>query len=358
MATAKKLPSGHWRTRVTYTVNGKRKSESFTATTKKESERMAAVFLLDYEKSKENSKIHMTLEEAMNLYIETKSCVLSPSTITGYRVIVKNHLKSLMSLDINEITRIQIQKAINVEASKNSAKTVKNTHGLLSAVMHEYRPDFVFNTTLPQKEKTNIRIPTNSELSLLLSACENDDLYIAIILGAFEGMRRSEICALTWDDVDFNKRLITISKAAVADENNEIVIKAPKSYSGNRVLPIFDTTMQALKKAKKKSGSVIKLKPNQISKEFGKLLKKVKITGVRFHDLRHYFASVLLLLNVPDKYSMELMGHSTTNMLRTVYQHTMEEKHTEISNSINAFFEEKVCHEMCHENKKARYIGL
>ena len=355
MATAKKLPSGSWRVNqyIGKDEDGKRIYKSFTADTKKEAEYMAAEYLIEYEKEQEQA-CKLTLGEAIDLYIDSKIHILSPSTIVGYRGIRKNHLSTLMGQDINEITRQMIQKEISIESSKSSPKTVKNIHGLLSAVMHEYRPDFNFNTKLPQKEKPDIRIPTKEELRLILNACDDKEVYLAVILAAFEGLRRSEICALTWEDINLKKKTITISKAVVVDENKNIVQKNPKSYSGNRVLPIFDAARFVFNGANKKTGRIISLTPNQLSKKYGKVLRKLKIKGLRFHDLRHYFASVLLALNVPDKYAMELMGHSTNNMLKTVYQHTMQDKQNEVTESINNYFSDLMQHEMQHETKKAR----
>jgi len=58
----------------------------------------------------------------------------------------------------------------------------------------------------------------------------------------------------------------------------------------------------------------------------------------RFHDLRHANTSVMLALNIPDKYAMERMGHATNNMLKTVYQHTMDEKRESVSDAIDEYF--------------------
>lgn len=70
--------------------------------------------------------------------------------------------------------------------------------------------------------------------------------------------------------------------------------------------------------------------------------ERLGLPHYRFHDLRHMNASVMLSLNVPDKYAMERMGHSTNNMLKTVYQHTMSEKSVQVANLVDSFFEEKL----------------
>ena len=351
MAKAKKLPSGSWRVNqyVGKDADGKRIYKSFTADTKKEAEFMAAEYVLG--KKNRQKPENITFGEAMDNYIESKNNILSPTTIVGYKNIRKNHLQHLMSIKLSNIDGRMIQQAINQESAQYSAKTIKNIHGLVSAVMLDYDEDLRLRTTLPQKEKPELRIPTQEELDQILYQADDSELYMAIILGAFEGLRRSEICALEWSDINFKNRTITINKAMVVDSNNNIVLKKPKSYSGNRKLPIFNNVYPILVSENKKNGRIITMTPNQLSKRFKALLKQLDIEGLRFHDLRHYFASVLLALNIPDKYAMELMGHATPNMLKEVYQHLMSEKQNEVAHDINSYFDKIMQHEMQHSTK-------
>ena len=72
------------------------------------------------------------------------------------------------------------------------------------------------------------------------------------------------------------------------------------------------------------------------------MCKRYGLPRYRFHDLRHVQASVMLALGVPDKYAMERMGHASTNMLKTVYQHTMKSKSEEVADIVDTFFSEKL----------------
>lgn len=87
------------------------------------------------------------------------------------------------------------------------------------------------------------------------------------------------------------------------------------------------------------SGKITDLSPATISTKFHRITTKLKIPNFCWHDIRHYTASVMLALNVPNQYAMKIMGHSTDNMLKTVYQHTMDDEMKNISNKINAFFD-------------------
>lgn len=346
MAKAKKLPSGSWRVNqyVGKDENGKRIYKSFTASTKKEAEFIAAEYVMKARHSKVPQNI--TLGEAMERYIESKSNILSPSTLKTYNGIKRNGLNDIKNVLLKDLTRELIQKAINNESMNHSPKTVKNIHGLLSATLKEFYPDFVLTTKLPSKIKNELYIPDSKTVSFILEKSKNDqDLHLAILLAAFLGFRRSEICALTWKDVNFNESLVTVSKAIVIDESKNWVEKAPKSFSGNRKIPLPDVVANELLKYKKTTGKIITCTPNNISDNFRNLLKHLDVPHFRFHDLRHYNASIMLAFGIPDKYAMEIMGHATNNMLKNVYQHTFEEKQNQVAKDLNVYFSEIMQHE-------------
>lgn len=350
MAKAKKLPSGSWRVNqyVGKDADGKRVYKSFTADSKKEAEFMAAEYVM-HNKSTWSVE-EMTLGEALDRYIDSKSNILSPSTIRSYKSIRENRLKAIIDTPLTKLTREMVQKAINTEALTHTPKTVKNIHGLLSATLREYYPDLNLTTTLPARIRNDIYIPTADEVNIIIKeTADNADLHLAILLASCLGLRRSEICALTWDDIDFRSSTISITKALVMDSDRNWVTKPPKSYSGNRKIPIPDVVKVELQKYKRPSGKLINSAPNNISDNFCRLLKRLEIPHFRFHDLRHYNASVMLALNIPDKYAMEIMGHATNNMLKTVYQHTMEDKQREVAQNINMYFNQSMQHEMQHK---------
>lgn len=232
MATAKKLKSGSWRV-LAYVGKNVTKSgyKSFTAATKKEAERLAAA----YEPPEPRGDVpDITVGQAIDEYIAMKDAVLSPSTIRSYRVIRRNWLQGLMDIQVYDLTQADVQRAVNREAaSGKSPKTLRNAHGLLRAAIDAVRPELMLRTTLPQKKKPDIKIPTKEEVDALIDAAD-PELANAIRLAAMLGLRRSEICALTWDDI--SDETLTVSKAVVRDSTGTWVTKPPKSYSGYRVL--------------------------------------------------------------------------------------------------------------------------
>ncbi len=340
MAKAKKLPSGNWRCLVYIgkDQDGKRKYESVTAPTKKEAEYKAAE--LSYNRKQKIIPENMTLGEAYDKYIESKSNVLSPNTIREYKRSRNHDLQGLMNIKLTQLTQDIIQQEINKFSVNHSPKSVACAHGLLSGVLSVYLPDFKLHTTLPQKEKYNRQIPTDKDIETLLKCAEGTTVEIPIMLAAFGSLRRGEICALTPNDVKENG--IEINKSLAINDNRERVIKAPKSYAGYRFVELPNFVMEKLKTWD------FKIAPSTLTNGFAKIVKVAGIPHCRFHDLRHYHASVLHALGVPDKYVMKRGGWNSTGVLQEVYQHTMKDKENEFTDVALDHFK-NMQHEMQHE---------
>lgn len=354
MAKLTKLPSGSYRIQIYVgkDSSGKRIYKSFTDPDKNKVQFLASQFVLNGKKTKTEKVDDITVGEAIDQYIEMKDAVLSPSTIREYKQERKNCLQGLMDVKLNDLNHQLIQKEINKESKLRSPKSVKNVHGLLSATLREFYPEFVLRTTLPSKKKNQTYIPSKEEVDILLDQTKGTALYIPILLASCLGLRRSEICALKWKSVDLKKKTIRIEKAKVLNADKEWVIKEPKSYAGNRILTMPNIVYEALKKEKKVSDYIINIKPSSITTQFVRLIDKNNLNHFRFHDLRHYYASVMLALNIPDKYAMERMGHATNTMLKNIYQHTMDEKKNEVNNALDSYFNSSMQHEMQHKKNK------
>lgn len=330
MAKAKKLPSGNWNVLVFAgkDPSGKRRYESFTAPTKREAEFMAAEFTL---KRKERQTGNITVGEAISRYIDSKESVLSPSTIREYRRLSRNALQGLASVKLRDITQEIVQKEISRESITHSAKTVRNMHGLLSAALAMFLPEFVLRTALPQKEKKQVYIPTDEDVKRLLKYVEGKSLEVPVLLAATGSLRRSEISALTLEDVTSTG--VNINKAMVLDQNGKWVVKPPKTAAGYRFTPLAP---QVIEKVRAGLPCIV---PNSITSEFDRALKACGLPHFSFHKLRHYYASVLHSLGVPDKYIMLNGGWECESVLHGVYQHALSDRAESENEKVVDFFE-------------------
>lgn len=304
---------------------------------KKQAERWKA----KHESDIQNDPKSITLRQACEEYIASKDSVLSPSTIRGYTTIVKNRLTELMDVPIVELTQMQIQVEMNREAKTYSPKTVHNDHGFLSAVLALHRPDFVLHTRLPEKQQNVTHVPSNDEIEALLKFIEVSDyeLYKAILLAAFGSLRRSEICALTVDDIHDN--VVSVNKAMVPDKDEHYVIKqTTKSEAGTRLVTMpMDVINKLL--CNIESDRIVNLRPKIVSGRFRSVVRRYGLEVFRFHDLRHYQASILHAMGVPDQYIMARGGWKTDATLKNVYRHQMDEKRKEVEDDICKFFTDR-----------------
>lgn len=346
MPTAKKLPSGSWRCQVySHTeeipqkdgsIKKKRIYKSFTCSIqgpagKRKCEQMATAWAADKET---NTRISIAFGDAMDEYITFREHVLSPRTIMDYKCIRDNYAQDLMPIAIDRITQEDVQRAINREAVHLSPKTIRNIHGLISAVLRAYRPEFALNTSLPKKKKVELYIPSDQDVKKLLDTVAGTEMELPILLAAFGPMRRGEICALRAEDIQGS--LVHVQRNMVRTTDNTWIEKEPKSYAGNRYIDFPEFVAD---KFKGKKGRIVELNPNQITDKFKYILKRAGLPHFRFHDLRHYSASIQHAIGVPDAYIMQRGGWGNDGVLKAVYRHAMEEKSKEMSNLANSHFE-------------------
>ena len=327
---AVKLPSGSWYVNVM--VKGKRLS--ITAPTKREAENEAAAIKSG---AKAMSHAPLSVTQALDRYIDSKSAVLSPATVAGYRRIQKNLFGPIADYVLSGLTQEQVQRWVNqlVKQGKKP-KTVSNAHGLLSAVIGAYRPEMVLRTTLPQKVKPEISIPTEAELSAIFEMAKGTKYELPIMLAVWMGLRASEIRGLRWEDI--NGEYITVKRAIVEGESGPVE-KGTKTFSGTRTLHLPPYLADLIQQQDHAQDHIVTLSGHAMYNGFGRICEKAGVPHFRFHDLRHMNASVMLAAGIPNKYAQERIGHATDNMLKTVYQHTIQEEQKKYSDEIDQRFE-------------------
>ena len=321
---------------------GKRKFKSFYGYDKTALMREMVEYKAERQEGRQHGHANMTVSEAIDAYISSKSAVLSPSSIRGYRIIQRNCLQSIMSVKLCDLTPDLVQRAVNADAVRLAPKTVRNAHGLLTATLDLYRHGFNPSTTLPQKRKAEIVVPSADEVAKILDATKGTEMYLAVLLGACCGLRRSEISALTWSCVDFATATITIKGAMVPDEKNKMTVKGTKTIAGTRTIHAVPIVMEVLGElfAEKQPSptDAVSIRPDLISNRFARLLKTAGVRHMRFHDLRHFAVSVMLSLNVPKNYIADYVGHETENMIDTVYGHVMADKKRDVEERLQGYF--------------------
>ena len=334
MAKATKLPSGNWRCKAYYTDEyGERKSKSFTAETKNAAELAAREFVED---RKHHAKPeNKTLGELADLFIETQ--FLSPSTVRGYKSIRNNALQSIINMRIGLLTEDIYQKALGEYAEGRSPKTVLSAHVFFNKILNRYGIEVGNNASLPQKEDPDIQIPSIEEMQAFMEKIKGTRLYLYCLFSVCLGLRKSETIGLQWEDIDLDAKQININHAKVRGDGGEYVLKATKTKKGKRTLHIPQVLMDELEKIENKSGFVINEKPKGMESLYQRQSKLLNFP-YNFHALRHYYASVMLMHGIPNRYAKEKMGHASEDMLKRVYQHTFKNVADQHDITLDTFF--------------------
>lgn len=330
MAKAKKLPSGNWRVNqyVGKDKDGKRQYKSFTAPSKKEAEYLAAEYVLK-NKTLQERKI---LGSLIDSYIADRENILSPTTIQGYRKIRRNNFQQLMDLPIDKIDNTILQRAINQEATHNSPKSVANAYGLISTVLRQ-NTYYRYNVTLPKKQKKKKELPEPTEIFRII---KGTDIELPCLLAMWLSFRMSEIKGFKKSDIVDG--IISVNRVMVYVEKQYIVKDMAKTPGSKRSLRLPDYILSLIEMVPDEQEYLVAMSGQAIYKRFSRLLEKNNIAHITFHDLRHINASVMMMLNIPDKYAMERGGWETDAVYKNVYQQTFSRERQEVDKKIDEYF--------------------
>ena len=333
---AEKLPSGSYR----YTVyigkdaTGKKLYKKFTSKDKETAKRQAMQYAATNHRPDSDS-----FSAALNRYIAQQSSALSPATIRGYANIqrqMERNYGHFCKLPLYGVTAADVQRIINALISSGMApKTVRNYYGVITAVLNANDAK-IGRITLPRKDDRDIQVPTKAEVKKIIAAVSGTDLEIPVLLASNAGLRRGEIAALQWDDFDFKKNTVRVSKDIVMGADNKWHTKPPKTKAGDRLSPVPKATMKRIKKI----GRLPDLTPHELSQRFQ---RKMKAIGYPYHlhTMRHFAASYLHSVGIPDAYIMRWLGWENDGILKKIYRHALNDQDkmfTSIANDAMDFF--------------------
>lgn len=377
MATAKKLPSGSWRCQVfshyepqfhpdgspvmdpkTGKQKQKRIYESFTsddptARGKKEAELLAAQFAAEKDIRLKQRPEDITLYEAIDRYIANSDGILSQTTIEGYRKIQRNRFKTLMGRKLKDLTNDVLKGAVNAESKLTtrsgkpiSPKTIKNAFGLITAVMNEYVPNMLIRVSLPQPEEKIIELV---DAKTIMDLVRGTDIELPVLLSMWLSFSMSEIRGLT-KSKSVRGDYIIIQEVVVDVEGKSIRKEKPKTTSRVRMHRIPPYIKKLIDQVE--TDQLVPLPRYTLYHRFTQLLECAGLPHMTFHQLRHLNASVMAMLNIPDKYAQERGGWKTDRVMKKVYTHTFSKERETVDNIIDGYFENLMQHEMQHNKKR------
>lgn len=337
MAKAKKTKSGKWTMRVyAYTdPQGVQHYKRITADTKAQCEYLAAQYKVSDRKKAPKTKL--TVGDAVDQYIELCK-VLSPATVAGYQKIRRTAFRPLMDVKVEDLDEKLLQEEVNREANRIgrrgviSPKTVSNEWGLISsALWHVSRVKW--DVRLPKRPRKFKDYP---EPKQVMDAVKGTEVELPVMLALWLSFSISEIRGLRWSDL--KNGVITINRVMVDVDGHPVVKDAAKAEMRKRRHRLPPYILQLIEDADRSSAYIVPQDRTWIYYHFRKLMDAAGL-GITFHDLRHLNASVMLQLNIPEKYAMERGGWKTPNVMKSVYQHTFSAERVAVDDMVDEYFE-------------------
>lgn len=331
------LPSGAWHTRVLI------ENRRISITRETYEETLAEYLALKngvMAASEKRSGKNITLEEAVTDYIASKEGFLSPSTIAGYEKFKRNMMLPMMKRNIFAVTNDQWQAAIRAEhKSGKSPKYIKNGWMFFSACIVAAGADRPEVMLYPPEHNERAYL-TPDEIDKFVDAVKGQPVEIPALL-CLSSLRRSEILALTWDNVDLKNNAIYIKGATVRGTEGLVTKKQNKSRKSRRPVPIIPPLLDALKAEPCKSGNVVHMTGDYALSQVKKTCESAGITVVDLHGLRHSFASLAYHLGIPEMIAAEIGGWNDLSTMHNIYTHLAQKDIAKRSQGFCDWFSEE-----------------
>ena len=333
---ARRLPSGSWT--VQLRIDGQ--SISITKPTEKQAVAEAMAVKAGIKQAARTPQNARTLAAAIEDYIKFRENVLSPSTIAGYRVIARNRFPQLQRVRICDLTPQRWQSAVNAEARIVGAKTLKNSAMFIQSVVRDAGgPDL--SARLPQVVPRDLPWLAPDQIPTFLEAIRGNQYEIPMLL-ALSGLRRSEIVALRWADIDLQAGQIRVHGAAVMDDDGKVVFKdTNKNQSSNRIVPFIIPQLRAAAETDqhRQTDYVYPKYNNVLRKNIDRICAANGLPQVGVHGLRRSFASLCYHLGISEEVTMMAGGWSELRTMRKIYTKVSEQDIRNQSRRFDDFFQ-------------------
>lgn len=300
-----------------------------------------------------NLKTKDWMEQWLSLYLPN----IEETTRASYTEKINAYIiPELGYLPLKSLNATTIQTWINkLHKEKNlSSKTIRNVYLNLNAALDQavtlqmLAKNPTKGVVLPKKEIFKAEIYEKADIEKMMEAAKDTDMYLLLMLAVYVGLRRGELIALQWKDVDLDNGFIHVHHNTVL-ANGKAITKAPKSIAGIRDIAIGNKLVAELKNAKlqyKKnkiayskdfvdSGLVIckpngeGFRPDSITQKWERFVKKNGLKKIRLHDLRHTCATLMAQAGVSPKTAQERLGHANVSVTMNIYTHNTEKMNRE-----------------------------
>lgn len=302
-------------------------------------------------------------------WLEKKKFAIKKSTYCNYANLLKNNIiPALGEVKFKELNGDVLQFFIyKAQGEKGlSEKTTKDCLGIIKQIIADGQdegiiPKFVYSKRKLIYKKQDLigntkKVYTEDEYKKIINEILKDIDYkrLGILLGLFTGMRIGELCALQFKDIDFNNKLINVTKTLQRTYNptedinpSEIQITSTKTTSSTRTIPITEEIKRILEKMNTGENNYILTgkskytEPRSFRRSYQNFMKSIGIEPLKFHSLRHTFASINIENGNDIKTISEILGHSDIDTTLKIYTHTTEKQKAKAINKFEKMLKAK-----------------
>ncbi len=302
---------------------------------------------------------------------------LKPKSFQKYEGIYRNYIQDtqLGKIKLKDLRATHIQQYYNklLDIDKKPVSTVKGLNTRLKPCLSEaekqgyIQKNYCKMITLPKEDKTKeIKVLSASEQKQFIEAIRGHELEVLFLTALSTGLRLGEILGLKWNDIDFNNGTLTVNRTIQrvteiskdGKRESKIIEQIPKTKNSIRTIPIPQNILSRLKdhkleqnKSRLKLGDLFcnndyvfcnnlgyTIDDKKPGRNLKSILSKLDIEPIKFHGLRHTYATRLFEANVPPKTVQILMGHYDISITLDIYTHVMEDTKLEAVDKLNEIF--------------------
>jgi len=338
--------------------------------TKKEAEVACAEMIAQFERGELVISKKQTLASYLEFWLENYAKTnLRQSTYTNHEIAVRSRLiPSLGHHELDKLTPLRVTKYLaELQKEGLSADYIKYLHSVLSKALNQavkwqlVPKNIMEHVDPPRLIQKEIVTWTAEQANEFLSYAKDDKYYIAFVLAIYTGMRRGEILGLRWKDVDFEQSRISVQQTLYRPANSGIIFQEPKTKSAKRRIAIPQFVVKELKSHRAKQNA-LRIQygagyqdhdlvvcyddgrpqdPRNLLRHYERIIKRSGLPYIRFHDLRHTHATMLLQLGEHPKVVSERLGHSRVGITMDVYSHVLPDMQKDAADNFEKMMKQK-----------------
>ena len=318
----------------------------------------------------------MTLSEWLDRWLEQMVAILRPSTLEHYRSDMEHHVKPYLGQKkLTQITASDLRKLyddlkkqgrVHPRPGQSRGLSTTTIHGIHTTLHHALK-SAVDQRLLPHNPADHVEPPkvvhksmtilNEEQLDTFLAAVEQDPIWKNFFYTELTtGLRLGEICGLMWSDFDAKKGTPSVNRTIHKEKGGRLVTGDTKTYAGTRTIVLPDSTAELLRGRKKNSYSVwifpnplkpeAPMNPSTAYRQLKAILTENSLPDLRFHDLRHTFATHALANGVDAKTLSGILGHTKASFTVDTYTHTTTDMHKKAAEIVGGFLTDYLGEEM------------